>query len=62
MVDPLGEVIAEGPIAEEFTMLAEVDLDLVEIARKKSPLLSDLVSVLEDITREIDDVNEALCD
>ncbi|MDQ2985797.1 MAG: beta-ureidopropionase [Armatimonadota bacterium] len=62
VVNPLGEVIAEGPLAEEFMMTAEIDMDLVEIARKKSPLLADLVSVLEDVTREIDDVNEALCD
>ena len=62
VVNPLGEIIAEGPMAEEFSMVAEIDMDLVDIARKKSPLLSDLVSVLEDITREIDDVNETLCD
>ncbi|MEO7453862.1 MAG: nitrilase-related carbon-nitrogen hydrolase [Fimbriimonadales bacterium] len=60
IVNPLGEVIEEGPIAEEFAMVAEIDIDLIDIARKKSPLLADLVSVLEDVTREIDDVNDAI--
>jgi predicted amidohydrolase len=60
IVNPLGVVVAEGPMAEEFTMMGEVDTDLVDIARKKSPLLADLVSVLEDVTREIDDVNDAI--
>jgi predicted amidohydrolase len=60
VVDPLGDVIAEGPIADEFMMKAAIDMDLVDIARKKSPLLADLVSVLEDVTREIEDVNDAI--
>jgi predicted amidohydrolase len=60
IVDPLGEIVEEGPLAEEFAMIAEIDLDLIDIARKKSPLLADLVSVLEDVTREIDDVNDAI--
>lgn len=59
IVNPLGEMVAEGPIAEEYMMIADIDTDLVDIARKKSPLLADLVSVLEDLTREIDDVNNA---
>jgi len=62
VVNPLGDVIVEGPVGEEFTMMAEVDMDMIEIARKKSPLLADLVSALEDVTREIDDVNETLCE
>ena len=62
VVDPLGSIISEGPSAEEFLMMSVIDMDLVEIARKKCPLLADLVSVLEDVTREIDDVNEALCE
>lgn len=62
VVNPLGEVIEEGPVGEEFMMIADIDMDLIDIARKKSPLLADLVSALEDVTREIDDVNEALCD
>jgi predicted amidohydrolase len=42
--NPLGAVISEGPIGEEYTMIAEIDMDLIDIARKKSPLLADLVS------------------
>jgi predicted amidohydrolase len=60
IVDPLGDVIEEGPLAEEFAMVADIDMELIDIARKKSPLLADLVSVLEDVTREIDDVNDAI--
>jgi N-carbamoylputrescine amidase len=55
--DPFGAVVAEGPVGDEHMLLAEVDLDAIAVARQKSPLISDLVSVLEDITREIDEVN-----
>jgi predicted amidohydrolase len=42
VVSPFGKVVAESPIQEEHLLLAEVDLDLVEIARAQTPLISDL--------------------
>lgn len=43
-VDPFGKVVAESPIQEEHLLLATVDLDLIEVARAQTPLISDLKS------------------
>ncbi|MBA3725998.1 MAG: beta-ureidopropionase [Armatimonadetes bacterium] len=61
IADPYGNIVAKGPVGEEFILVSEVDMDLIGIVRERSPMLADLVSVLEDVTREIDDVNEATC-
>ncbi len=42
VVDPMGQVLAESPIQDEHLLLAPVDLDLIEIARTATPLISDL--------------------
>ncbi|MER3496587.1 MAG: hypothetical protein C4320_07305, partial [Armatimonadota bacterium] len=41
ITNPFGEVIAEGPVGEEAIILADLDSDLVAIARAQTPLLSD---------------------
>ena len=51
LIDPTGKVQAELPLAEEAILLAEVDLDLVSVARAQSPLIADLQSVWEEIRR-----------
>jgi len=51
IVDPFGRVMAEGPVAEEYLLLADIDPYLVAISRAQSPLLSDLQSAWEDIRR-----------
>ncbi|MDR3691962.1 MAG: nitrilase-related carbon-nitrogen hydrolase [Fimbriimonas sp.] len=51
VVDPFGKVMVEGPVAEEYMLLAEIDPYLVAISRAQSPLLSDLQSAWEDIRR-----------
>jgi N-carbamoylputrescine amidase len=51
VIDPLGRTVGEAPIAEAHLMLAEIDLELVTIARAQSPLLSDLQSAWEEIRR-----------
>jgi predicted amidohydrolase len=61
IADPFGRVVAEGPIGEEHILIGKVDLELIDIARAKSPLIADLESVLEDIAREIDEVNNSQC-
>lgn len=61
IADPFGSVVAEGPIGEEHILIAKIDLDLIDIARAKSPLIADLESVLEDVAREIDEVNNSQC-
>jgi len=51
IVDPFGKVLAEGPLAQEFLLLADIDPYLVAISRAQSPLLSDLQSAWEDVRR-----------
>jgi len=49
--DPGGQIIAKGPVGEEFLLLASIDLELVTIARAALPLISDLQSAWQDIRR-----------
>ena len=51
VVDPLGREIGAAPVADPHLLLAEIDLELVAIARAQSPLLSDLQSCWQDIRR-----------
>lgn len=51
MFDPTGRLIAEAPVGKEALLTAEIDLELVAIARSQSPLLSDLQSVWEEVRR-----------
>ncbi|MFQ3669559.1 MAG: beta-ureidopropionase, partial [Fimbriimonadaceae bacterium] len=51
VIDPMGRVVGESPIAEEHLLVAEMDLDLIAIARANSPLLGDLQSAWSDIKR-----------
>lgn len=51
VVDPLGRTVGEAPVAEPHLLLAEVDLELVAIARSQSPLISDLQGVWESVRR-----------
>lgn len=39
--DPLGGLLAEGPVGEEGVITVDLDLDLVSLARKKRPVLRD---------------------
>ena len=49
--NPLGKIIARGPVGEEHLLLAPIDLDEVLIARAGQPLLSDLQSAWQDVRR-----------
>ncbi len=55
VVDPFGKIIAQGPVNEEHILLAQIDLDLVRVARAQTPLLSDLQSAWGDIRRIVDE-------
>jgi len=55
VIDPMGHFVAEGPVQEPHLLLADVDLDLISIARAQSPLLSDLESAWADLRRIIDE-------
>ncbi len=58
VVDPSGRIVAEGPALEEHILMAEIDLGEIERVRSQSPMLADLRSVLEDVTREICEAND----
>lgn len=51
VIDPTGRMCGEAPIAEPHLLLADVDLELVALARAQSPLLSDLQGVWESVRR-----------
>jgi len=55
VVDPFGKTVAQGPVNEEYMLIAQVDFDLVQIARAQTPLLSDLQSAWSDIRRIVDE-------
>jgi predicted amidohydrolase len=52
VVNPFGEIVAEGPVMEEHLLMAKVDLDQVLLARAQLPLSGDLQSVWEDLMEE----------
>lgn len=51
IMDPLGRKLAEAPLLEDHLLLSEIDLSMVEVARAKSPLLSDLQGAWSDIVK-----------
>ncbi len=55
ITDPLGNVIAQAPVLEDHLVLAQVDSELIEIARSQLPLTSDLQSAWSDIQRIVAD-------
>ena len=54
VTDPFGKVSGQAPIVEDHLLLAQIDLDLVEIARSQLPLISDLKSAWGDIRRIVE--------
>jgi predicted amidohydrolase len=57
VIDPIGQTIAESPISAEHLLVASIDLDLVAIARAKSPLFSDMQSAWGDVRRIVEQVS-----
>jgi N-carbamoylputrescine amidase len=51
IVDPTGKLLIQGPMQDEHLVVAEADSELVELARSRSPLLSDLRSAWSDLVR-----------
>jgi N-carbamoylputrescine amidase len=56
--DPFGKLIAQAPLQDEHLLMANVDLDMVAIARAQSPLISDLQSAWSDIQRIVGEIGE----
>lgn len=52
IVDPFGKIRAQGPLAEEFILIADIDLDEIPVARQQFPALADLRSVLDNIIEQ----------
>ena len=51
VIDPMGNVLARGPLFEEALLTADLDLELLTDARSDSPLLADLRSALPVLTK-----------
>ncbi|CAN5513631.1 carbon-nitrogen hydrolase [soil metagenome] len=51
IVDPVGKIIAQAPLAEDSLVVAPVDPDMVTITRAQFPLIADLQSVWSDVQR-----------
>lgn len=60
-VDPFGKVVGEGPIGIEHILRVEVDHEAVPVARNQSPMLADLMGVLEDVIRELRETEGEAC-
>lgn len=56
VLDPMGNTLVQSPVAEEHLLLAELDMDLVRLARAQSPLISDLLTAWPDIARLANEV------
>lgn len=56
VTDPMGKVAAESPVQEEHLLIAPLDLDLIEIARAATPLISDLKSAWPTVRALADDL------
>jgi len=53
IVGPFGNVLVEGPVAQEGIVLGVLDMEDIDIARANSPILADLQSCLGDIIVEM---------
>ena len=51
VVDPFGSLLAEAPVGAGAMLVADLDIDLVGVARAQSPLLSDLRGQWEEVRR-----------
>jgi len=54
VVNPFGEVLVQGSVAEECILRACLDMETVDVARAGLPLLGDLESQLPDLLRELE--------
>ncbi|MCC7228917.1 MAG: hypothetical protein IT203_00880 [Fimbriimonadaceae bacterium] len=57
VTDPFGKLIAQSPVMDEHMLLADIDLDLVAIARAQSPLISDLQTAWSDVRRIVGELD-----
>lgn len=57
VTDPFGQLVAQAPMIEEHLLTANVDLDMVAIARAQSPLTSDLQTAWSDLRRIVNELD-----
>jgi len=56
IVDPFGTMLASGPLLDEHLIIADIDVDMVGIARAASPLVADLQTLWSDIQRLVSEL------
>lgn len=54
--DPYGSRLSQGPLHDEHILVADMDLDQIQIARAQSPLIGDLRAAWSDIARLAEDL------
>jgi predicted amidohydrolase len=59
VIDPYGEVIAEGELFSEEVIITDVHLETIQVARYESPLLADLRANLPMLIRALGEVPPA---
>lgn len=57
VTDPFGRLLGQAPLQEEHLLVADVDLDLVTVARAQSPLISDMQTAWSDIRRIVSELD-----
>lgn len=57
VIDPYGEVIAEGELFTEEVIITDVHLETIQVARYESPLLADLRANLPMLIRALGEVS-----
>jgi predicted amidohydrolase len=56
IIDPMGQLVVQGPLGEEGLVIAPILPDNIALARAQSPLLADLESVIADLMIQMEEV------
>lgn len=57
IVDPFGNILVEAPVGEEAIIIADLEPDMVAIARAQTPLISDLRASWHNLQKIAGDIN-----
>jgi N-carbamoylputrescine amidase len=57
IVDPFGKIVVEAPVGEEAIIIADIELDMVAIARAQTPLISDLRASWHNLQKIAGNIN-----
>lgn len=61
VVDPLGHILAQGPVGDECLLHVQIDPQQIAVARSYLPLLGDLEAQLPDLIAALEEGNTLSC-